>query len=360
MSKILLLSECSYRNPTFRVVLDSLAREYACRGHSVRVAAPFSPNGLSAPKAGGRRRASWGALVSLGKSRRPSEAVEAIYAQTLPHADWAECVHLHLVGDYTELVPRLDARLRFARTPVLATFHDYLNPSIRRTPESVAGYAALLRGRRVTALSRYGRNLLLEDFPFLKGRIAVVPEGARLETPARGALQKPFVLCPAWQAYYKAPDVLLMAWAGLQSPPTLAFAGQEHGGHARALARRLGLIRSGKVKFLGQISHRRMLGLMAESEFVVLPSRHEFFGMAALEAMALGKAVAASATGPADFIKDGASGLLVPPGQIAPLSSALRRLLDDAPLRLRLGQAAERAAQRYTWESAAGLYLDLI
>ena len=359
MRKILVISECSFHNPTFRIVLDSLALEYAGRGHSVRVAAPLSPYTLSEPRGAKNRRTSWGTLMRLWGNdggRVPSVNI----AKLAPLTREADFVHLHLIGDYTEAVLRLDRLLRASKAAVLASFHDYRNPSIRRTPESVAGYASLLHGREATVPSRFGRNLLLEDFPFLKGRIAIVPDGVQLEPLTRRAPETPFVLCPAWLAYYKAPDILMMAWAALENPPPLVFAGHDPGGQARALAERLGLTRSGQVRFLGQIGHRRTLGLMAASEFVVLPSRHEFFGMAALEAMALGKAVVASATGPTDFIRNEVSGLLVPPGKIAPLARALKRLLEDAPLRRRLGREAKRTAARYTWESAAARYLDLL
>jgi glycosyltransferase involved in cell wall biosynthesis len=81
---------------------------------------------------------------------------------------------------------------------------------------------------------------------------------------------------------------------------------------------------------------------------VVVPSRREGYGMTAREAMAHGRPVVATAVGGlVDAIEDGVTGLLVPPGDPAALRAALERLLDDRPLRERLGAAA-RARVRMT------------
>jgi len=80
---------------------------------------------------------------------------------------------------------------------------------------------------------------------------------------------------------------------------------------------------------------------------VVVPSRREGYGMTAREAMAHGRPVVASAVGGlVDAIEDGVSGVLVPPGDVGALREALRRLLDDPPLRRALGDAARLEARR--------------
>ena len=67
--------------------------------------------------------------------------------------------------------------------------------------------------------------------------------------------------------------------------------------------------------------------------------------MACAEAMAHGRPVVASAVGGLlDLVEDGVTGLLVPPGDVAALRSALERLLADPELRARLGAAARARA----------------
>jgi glycosyltransferase involved in cell wall biosynthesis len=72
----------------------------------------------------------------------------------------------------------------------------------------------------------------------------------------------------------------------------------------------------------------------------------EAFGIAALEAMAVGRpVVAARSGGLADIVVDGETGCLVPPGDAGELRAALRRLLADEALRARMGAAGRRRAE---------------
>lgn len=95
---------------------------------------------------------------------------------------------------------------------------------------------------------------------------------------------------------------------------------------------------------------------------VVVPSRREGYGMAAREAMAHGRPVVATAVGGLlDAVQDGVTGVLVPPGDVASLRSALERLLADEALRGRLGAAArERVTATMTPEAGAAALRDAL
>jgi glycosyltransferase involved in cell wall biosynthesis len=81
-------------------------------------------------------------------------------------------------------------------------------------------------------------------------------------------------------------------------------------------------------------------------EVVLLPSRIEGLSQALLEAMALGKPVIASdAGGNPELIRHEADGLLVPPLDPAAWAAAIERLLGDAALAARLGEAARLTAR---------------
>jgi L-malate glycosyltransferase len=87
----------------------------------------------------------------------------------------------------------------------------------------------------------------------------------------------------------------------------------------------------GKVFFLGQRSD--INSLLAATDAVIVNSRHEPFGLIVLEALAAVKpVVAASVDGVVEVIEDGATGLLVPPGDREALASALIRLAGDRQL----------------------------
>jgi glycosyltransferase involved in cell wall biosynthesis len=83
--------------------------------------------------------------------------------------------------------------------------------------------------------------------------------------------------------------------------------------------------------------------VIANSDFLVLPSRSEGAGMVIIEAMALAKpSIGTHVGGILEIIRDGETGLLVPPDDANALADAIMRLLEDRSLRNRLGTAAQR------------------
>ena len=106
------------------------------------------------------------------------------------------------------------------------------------------------------------------------------------------------------------------------------------------------------VIFLGHVSDDDLPSYYAAATVHVLPStnRSEGFGMVLLEASSSGTPVIGTDVGgiPA-AVKDGVTGLLVPPEDVAALSGAMRRILGDADLAKRLGDAGVEHAQSFSW-----------
>ena len=95
----------------------------------------------------------------------------------------------------------------------------------------------------------------------------------------------------------------------------------------------------GKVIFTGHRYDARHL--MALCDLIVLPSLYEGMPLVPIEAAALGKAVVAtSVDGTLEVIKDGVTGLLVPPRDPARLCEAITRLILDPNFRDALGKNA--------------------
>jgi glycosyltransferase involved in cell wall biosynthesis len=86
----------------------------------------------------------------------------------------------------------------------------------------------------------------------------------------------------------------------------------------------------------------------------LFPSLYEGFGLPVLEAMRAGAPVITS-NGSALPEVAGDAALLVEPQDAEALANAVRRVLDDERVRVRLSEAGERRAREFTWARAAGL-----
>jgi glycosyltransferase involved in cell wall biosynthesis len=65
-------------------------------------------------------------------------------------------------------------------------------------------------------------------------------------------------------------------------------------------------------------------------------------------------------SGPSEIIRDGVDGLLVPPADVSALGNAMRRLIDNAPLRSELAQRAGEVVQRFSRKAVMGQWEELI
>lgn len=113
-------------------------------------------------------------------------------------------------------------------------------------------------------------------------------------------------------------------------------------GDLRRLAARLGI--SGSVEFAGFVPDPR--ALMCACDVIVVPSRIEGLGLAAIEAMALERPVVVSdAGGLVEVVGHEETGLVFPRGEPQALSEAIVRVLADPELARRLGKAGRRRVE---------------
>jgi glycosyltransferase involved in cell wall biosynthesis len=125
------------------------------------------------------------------------------------------------------------------------------------------------------------------------------------------------------------------------------------GAAARAITR-LGL--DDAVRFVSGISDTELADLFRSATVAAVPSRYEGFSLPAIEAMACGIPLVVTTAGALPEVTgpDGLVSLHVPPGDAEALSAAIGRLLDDEPLRRRLGAAGRRrVVEQFTWERTA-------
>jgi glycosyltransferase involved in cell wall biosynthesis len=115
------------------------------------------------------------------------------------------------------------------------------------------------------------------------------------------------------------------------------------------------------VHFTGKRQQEELRAYYAAGDVVVTTPWYEPFGLTPLEAMACGRPVIGSAVGGITFtVRDGETGLLVPPRDPAALAARLRDLLNDDSRRARMGDSARRRVERhFTWPSIASRTADL-
>ncbi len=234
------------------------------------------------------------------------------------------------------------------RLPTVVHLHDYDYAAdlARRPPWQRRLVRRLFgRARLCIALGERDRRFLIEGLGVAPERAVVLhnavpdpgppPDRADRGGPVRllflGHLSERKGVGELLEALAR-PTLRARAWR-------LDLAGAGEVERFRALAERLGL--SDRCRFHGWIASEAAAALLREADILVLPSRAEGQAMALLEAMAHGLSIVATAVGAnGEAVADGVEALLVPPGEVAPLEGALRRLIADRGLRLRLGAAA--------------------
>jgi D-inositol-3-phosphate glycosyltransferase len=169
----------------------------------------------------------------------------------------------------------------------------------------------------------------------------------------------------------KAPDVLLRAVAELLArTPSLrsrlvvpvvggpSGTGLEHPESLAQLSSELGL--DDVVRFVPPVAQDELARWYAAATLVAVPSYNESFGLVAAEAQATGTPVVAAAVGGlTTVVRDGHSGLLVDGHEPRAWADALRRVVEDDGLRLRLQAGALEQARQFSWERTADRMLEV-
>jgi glycosyltransferase involved in cell wall biosynthesis len=149
---------------------------------------------------------------------------------------------------------------------------------------------------------------------------------------------------------------LLEAWRQLRPHALLVVAGPDMTGHAwdaggpgRAFVEQHGL--GASVRFVGPLTDAAPM--IKAADLVVQPSHFEALGLSAIEALACGVPLVASAVGGLlDFVVDGENGRLCPPQDPAALASCIGPLLADAGARARLASRARESVRQVYDEQA--------
>ena len=182
-------------------------------------------------------------------------------------------------------------------------------------------------------------------------------------SPAPGV--PPYLLAMSRLHPVKALDRLIPAFARATASPAsahwrLVIAGDGDAAYVqtlRALAQ--GTAAAGRIEFTGWSDGAAKADLLRHASAFALPSFHENFGLAALEAMACGvPTIVGEGVQLASWIRDADAGWIAAPG-IDALAAALTDVMSDPIERTRRGEGGRRLASRMRWSSVAGELADV-
>lgn len=269
-----------------------------------------------------------------------------------------------LVRAPVEVVHSVDLIPPPSRLPVVLTVHDLVTRELptlhgRRTVRMQERRCAALRSASAVLAVSQSTADSVARIGVDPALIHVTPNGlSRLPEPARTPLDgQRFILAVGTLEPRKGHELLMRAFSSLaRDDIRLVFAGPTAGRseELRRLAGELGI--ENKLSILGFVEDAVLAGLYRSSAMLCMPSLGEGFGIPVLEAFAAPAPVVASDL-PAVREVAGDAALLVAPGDVGSLASAISRVLDDGALRSALCRRGRARADSFTWQNTAELTL---
>lgn len=287
------------------------------------------------------------ALFSLVKSFRP------------------DIVNFHFPDAQTPFVLYLRRRFKFK---LVVSLHgdEILRFFVQgRAPKSYNLTKILREADVITACSKYILNKAtqLEPLGVKKGK--VIYNGVdlyRFKDGASYACRRPYIFAYGRLTYEKGFDILLEAFSQVVKKNSrvdliLAGTGEEEGA-LKAQIKQLGL--EAQVCIFGRATPEEVIQLLNGSQFVIVPSRREPFGIVILEAMAAGKTVVATRSGgPGEIIDNGVNGILIEKEDLQALTEVLIRVIGDRHLRQNIAAKAKDFSTKFSNRQMAANYLEV-
>ena len=218
---------------------------------------------------------------------------------------------------------------------------------------------------RIVVVSENSIKDIHDDMGVSLDRMRLVPVGVDpdLFKPIAGVARQPgrLITTASADVALKGLSYLLEAMAKLRTERDirLTIIGKPKPGKSADLIDSLGL--RDAIDFVSGVPDERIVELYSEAELAVVPSLYEGFSLPAIEAMCTGICLVATDGGALPEVTgtDGDTVLQCKAGDVDSLVAALRRGLDDAELRARVGEnGRRRVVERWSWRHCAALTVE--
>jgi glycosyltransferase involved in cell wall biosynthesis len=354
-------------------VATALAKGLGARGHAVTVCTTDAADAhqRTQPPSGGATRTLMWNCVDVHTFSNASNVLAYHLQCFLPrgldrflatHARQFDIAHLHACRNLPVSIAA--RRLTAAGVPYVLAPNGTASRLERRRAakwmyDLTIGRSDLQRAAAILAVSESERTQL-ECFGVPSARIRVVPNPVNLDEhdvarsnsfrTRHDLRDDPVVLFLGKLTPRKRVDALVRAFARLDWPDArLVIAGNDMGAMPSVLAEvgRAGLAE--RTRFTGLLRGADRVDALASADVVVYPSSDEVFGLVAFEALLAGTpVVVAGDSGCGEIIADMDGGVVVPVGDDAALSAAIRSILaSPSEWRQRAREAAGRVRTRF-------------
>lgn len=290
-------------------------------------------------------------LKSSNKLVRAAEAL-AFYSRARP-----DIVHPH----NAHMLPYAVMAKTAGKPAIVMTRHS------QRAQDAPSAYE-VQRTDSVVAVSEAAKATLEESWPGFLGKVSVIHNGIEFRQPQRSRAEvrrelgagngEVVALMVARIDDLKGHADLIEALSlpTVKDLPFVCWIAGDGQNRAAMEARAAELRMTHKVRFLGFRSD--VTDLLGAAEFFVLPSLLEGFPLSVLEAMAQRLPVIVTPVGGVpELVSDERYGLTVPVKDPPALAEATRRMVSDATLRERVGEAGfERVRTQFSWDHMLAEY----
>lgn len=331
-----------------------LAREMRRMGHEVRVLGPCDgppPEAFVTPLGNSLPTAANGSTAPLAPD--PSAALRTLRAL---NDEAFDILHLHEPMAPGPTVTALMLRI----APMVGTFHSSGDIAWYRRVRKGLEWLGTHLDHRV-AVSESAREMAQRH---IGGSFEVLYNGIDIDTYRQPGVVRettPTIFFCGRHEPRKGLEVLLDAFLLLPDHFRLWVAAD--GPRIDELRKRYGADKkvASRIEWLGQISEPNKLNRLARASVFCAPSlRGESFGLVLLEAMAAHTPVVASdIDGYRNVVQDNVNGVLVPPGDPAALSHALREVATSKALAERLATAGDERAEQLSMRRLAQRYVEI-